>query len=135
MVRFAEAVADPRMQRTLLRALEGRGAFRRFRDVVHDTEVLGMRWRDFSALASERRALEWLRTNDLVDSDELDHALTDRIRRADAILSELAAERGPTFTSDEVSEHWDEIAAHLDAGTPVTVTRAGQPLARIEPVN
>lgn len=133
MVRFAEAVADPRMQRTLLRALEGKGAFRRFRDVVHDTEVLGMRWRDFSGLASERRALEWLHTHDLVDPDELDHALTDRIRRADAILSELAAERGPTFASEQVPEHWDEIAAHLDAGTAVTVTRAGQAWARIEP--
>lgn len=132
MVRFAEAVADPRVQRTLLRALEGKGAFRRFRDAVHDTDVLGARWRDFAELASERRALEWLRAHDLVDH-ELDHELTARTREADVILAELAADRGPSFTSDQVLEHWDEIAAHLDAGTAVTVTRAGQPWARIEP--
>lgn len=133
MVRFAEAVADPRLQRTLLRALEGKGAFRRFRDAVHDTEDLGRRWRDFTELASERRALEWLRSYDLVDHDELDHAIDDRNREADAILAELAAERGPSFTTDEVPDHWDEIAAHLGAGTPVTLTRAGRSWARIEP--
>jgi hypothetical protein len=33
---FAEAVADPVAAERLTLALEGRGAFRRFRDTVHD---------------------------------------------------------------------------------------------------
>jgi hypothetical protein len=68
MIRFADAVADSRMQGTLLRALEGKGAFRRFRDAVHDTEVLGMRWRDFSGLASPNVSRPSLSRPEILDA-------------------------------------------------------------------
>lgn len=134
MVDFAEAVTDPRARDLLLRALEGRGAFRRFRDTLYDLDDLGLRWRDFSDLTAEKRALEWLDLHDLVDAAELEAAIDDRRRRVAHLLVELASADGPTFTADEVPGRWPEIVEHLAAGRSVTVTRDGGRWAHVQPV-
>jgi ketosteroid isomerase-like protein len=68
MVDFAEQVSDERARRALGRALEGKGAFRRFRDVLHqDYEQLLPPWRDFQAARAHRRAVEWLVDRSLVE--------------------------------------------------------------------
>lgn len=133
MVDFAEAVADTRARDRLLRALEGKGAFRRFRDTLYDFDELGSKWRDFSKLNDEGRALEWLGVHDLVDATELEAAIDDRREQSTQLLVELAADGGPTFTTDEVPGRWTELVEHLDAGRSVTITRDGRPWAQLQP--
>ncbi|WP_148614955.1 UPF0158 family protein [Nocardioides rubriscoriae] len=70
---FAAAVADRRLGDRLERAIEGKGAFRRFRDVLHheaDETVLGA-WRTYETARSEARALDWLEVEEVVDAGEL----------------------------------------------------------------
>jgi hypothetical protein len=44
MAEFAESVGEARAADLLQRALSGRGAFRRFRDTLHDFEELVPHW-------------------------------------------------------------------------------------------
>jgi len=62
MVRFAESVEDRELQRLLSVALNGRGAFRRFKDVLYDFPEERERW--FAAHNAEllEHAKQWLRT-------------------------------------------------------------------------
>jgi hypothetical protein len=57
---FIETVSDPRLHARLLHAIQGRGAFRRFKDVLlahpHERE----RWFTFSAARVHERVLAWL---------------------------------------------------------------------------
>jgi hypothetical protein len=131
MVEFADAVGDPRRRDLLQRALEGRGAFRRFRDTVSDVPELAERWREHARLAAECRALDWLADHDLVDSAELLAADQERRGRLTEILDLVADIGGPRFERDQVPEHWAAIAAHLDAGSDVVLTRHGAPWGTI----
>ncbi len=60
MQQFAATVADRRLADRLNRALEGRGAFRRFREVLADHEDEQDRWHVFSAERVRARARSWL---------------------------------------------------------------------------
>jgi hypothetical protein len=60
MVEFAESVADARASDLLLRALEGRGAFRRFRDVLAGHPAERERWLAFRDRRHRARLLDWL---------------------------------------------------------------------------
>lgn len=59
MEMFAE-LQEPWLGRRLHAAIEGRGAFRRFRDLVYDEPELSEAWRQFSSERSAGRAVEWL---------------------------------------------------------------------------
>ncbi|MAT04960.1 MAG: hypothetical protein CL424_07955 [Acidimicrobiaceae bacterium] len=135
MVRFAEAVGDPVDRRNLLRALEGKGAFRRFRDVIYGDDRLATVWRQFERVAKERRALDWLDERRLVDVDDLEAARAERRAHEPQILIELATSDRPSFDVGEVPERWSDIIGHVDAGTAVDVTRDGRPWARIDVVD
>jgi hypothetical protein len=78
MADFAEAVSDERAGRRLARALQGKGAFRRFRNELHEEhpELLPA-WHAFHAARAARRAVEWLIDEELVDEDEAARFLTD----------------------------------------------------------
>lgn len=134
MVEFAEAVADPRPRDLLQRALEGKGAFRRFRDTLYEFPELGERWREFERLAAELRAIEWLADHGLAEADELVEARRERRRRADAVLAEIAHDGSPRIDRGELPQRWDEIVALVDAGTSVTLTRDGTPWCTITPM-
>ena len=71
MADFAEAIADERAGRRLARAIQGKGAFRRFRDELHDEhpELLPA-WYAFRDVRTNRRAVEWLADNSLIDDDD-----------------------------------------------------------------
>lgn len=71
MADFAELISDESAGRRLARAIRGRGAFRRFKDELHEEypELLPA-WYAFSDVRAARRAVEWLVDNGLVD-DEL----------------------------------------------------------------
>jgi hypothetical protein len=60
MANFIETVADHRLQARLWRAIEGRGAFRRFRDVLADAPTERERWHAWLAAEHRRRVLDWL---------------------------------------------------------------------------
>jgi len=68
MADFAEGISDERAGRRLARAIRGRGAFRRFKDELHEEypELLPV-WYAFRDARARRRAVEWLVDNDIVD--------------------------------------------------------------------
>lgn len=73
MADFAEGIGDERAARRLERALRGKGAFRRFKDELHDDypELVGL-WNEFRDVRARRRAVEWLADNKLVDRADAD---------------------------------------------------------------
>ena len=70
MADFAEAITDERAGRRLARAIEGKGAFRRFRNELHQEhpELLPS-WYAFRDVRAKRRAVQWLADNSLIDDD------------------------------------------------------------------
>jgi len=134
MVRFAQAVGDRATQRRMMRALEGKGAFRRFRDEVWSDESLVPLWRRFEALGGERRALHWLELEGLVDADDLERALAERHAHEFAILAQLHGSDRLVVEVDAVVDRWPDIVAQVDAGSAVEITRNGESWGSIEPV-
>jgi hypothetical protein len=57
---FIETVADPRFQAQLAYAIQGRGAFRRFKDVLFTQPDERERWFAFSTARVRERMLAWL---------------------------------------------------------------------------
>jgi hypothetical protein len=73
MADFAEGISDERAGRSLARALQGKGAFRRFKDRLHtDHPHLLPAWYAFRDARAQRRAVEWLIDNSLVDDTAAD---------------------------------------------------------------
>jgi membrane dipeptidase len=72
MADFADLVTDGRARSLLMVALNGKGAFRRFKDVVLDDPRLGPMWNQFSQVRGRRRAAGWLADVGLVDLDQAD---------------------------------------------------------------
>jgi hypothetical protein len=70
MADFAETIADERAGRRLARAIQGKGAFRRFKDELHDEHPgLLPAWYAFRDVRARRRAVQWLAGNSLIDDD------------------------------------------------------------------
>ena len=70
MADFAERVSDERAGRRLTRAIQGKGAFRRFKDELHEEypELLPA-WHAFRDARARRRAVTWLADNSLIDDE------------------------------------------------------------------
>ncbi len=77
MADFAEGLTDERAGRRLARAIQGRGAFRRFKDELHEEypDLLPV-WYAFRDVRARRRAVGWLADNSLIDDDAATHFLT-----------------------------------------------------------
>jgi hypothetical protein len=73
MVDFAEGLSDERAARRLLRALDGRGAFRHFKNELYEEypELVSV-WHAFRTARAHRRAVEWLLDEDLIDEADAD---------------------------------------------------------------
>jgi hypothetical protein len=70
MADFAEAITDERAGRRLARAIQGQGAFRRFRDELHEEYPdLLPAWYAFRDARATRRAVQWLADNSLIDGE------------------------------------------------------------------
>ena len=79
MADFSNGVSDEHAQRLLGRAIQGKGAFRRFKDELHQHHPdLVPAWHAFRDARAERRAVEWLLDQGLVESDGTHHFLSDR---------------------------------------------------------
>jgi uncharacterized protein UPF0158 len=77
MADFAEAITDERAGRRLARAIEGRGAFRRFKDELHqEYPDLLPAWYAFRDARAIRRAVQWLADNSLIDDGADDSFVT-----------------------------------------------------------
>jgi Uncharacterised protein family (UPF0158) len=70
MADFAGTITDERAGRRLGRAIQGKGAFRRFRDELHEEypDLLSA-WYAFRDVRAKRRAVQWLADNSLIDDD------------------------------------------------------------------
>lgn len=77
MVDFTHLVGDERTRDLLFRALDGRGAFRRFKDTLLEFPELRESWFSFHDLRMQRRAIEWLDAAELINGDEAQRALTE----------------------------------------------------------
>lgn len=75
---FTALVRDPRARDLLERAIAGRGAFRRFKDVLSEFPDLRAAWFKFHDARLQRRAIEWLRDEDLITEAEADRAIAAR---------------------------------------------------------
>ena len=70
---FAEGISNEQASRRLLRAIQGRGAFRHFKAELHEEHPeLLQAWYAFRDARAERRTVEWLQDNELIDDDTAD---------------------------------------------------------------
>jgi len=68
---FAETITDERAGHRLARAIQGKGAFRRFKDELHkEYPELLPAWYAFRDVRANRRAVAWLADNSLIEDDD-----------------------------------------------------------------
>jgi hypothetical protein len=73
MADFAGGITHERAGHTLARAIQGKGAFRRFKDELHEEHPdLLPAWHAFRDTRASRRAVQWLADNSLIDDDSAD---------------------------------------------------------------
>jgi predicted nucleotidyltransferase len=101
-----ESVRDPQARDLLARAIEGRGAFRRFKDTLLEFPELRQAWFAFHDARMQRRALEWLASAGLVDAGEAERAIADR---PDPELPETAGAFDPHAIAAAVAEELREL--------------------------
>ena len=78
MADFADRISDDRAARRLTRAIQGRGAFRRFGDELHqEYPQLLPAWNAFRDNRARCRAAAWLLDNGLIDQDTASGYLDD----------------------------------------------------------
>jgi len=93
---FTAIVPDPKARDLLGRAIAGRGAFRRFKDVLSEFPDLRTAWFKFHDSRVERRAIEWLRDENLISDEEADRGIA---ARSDPQLPAIA---GP-FDAEQIA--------------------------------
>ncbi len=73
MVDFAEGLSDERAARRLFAPSTGEGAFRRFKNELYEEypELVSV-WQAFHDARARRRAVEWLRDEELIDDATAD---------------------------------------------------------------
>lgn len=79
---FAAATPDPRARDLLLRAIGGRGAFRRFKDTLLEFPKIREAWFQFHDARMEGRAIAWLANERLIPPGVADKALVARAEPA-----------------------------------------------------
>lgn len=95
MEAFVDAVPDRRASDQLGRAIVGRGAFRRFNDVLSDVPELRDQWFRFRDARAHRRALDWLESEGLVSASDAARARglhPDPVLIVDPLASAVAAD-------------------------------------------
>ncbi|HEX6874030.1 MAG TPA: UPF0158 family protein [Nocardioidaceae bacterium] len=73
MADFAEGISNDAVGRRLARALQGRGAFRRFKNQLYEHHPdLIPAWHALRDIRAQRPAVEWLLDHALIDDDAAD---------------------------------------------------------------
>ncbi|WP_203337950.1 UPF0158 family protein [Nocardioides limicola] len=92
MEAFAEAVADPRLADRMADALQGRGAFKRFRSVVHDhPSSIGEQWNNYRRSRQTIRALDWLLDDGVITESSAAPLRAEAIRIGDDALASVSS--------------------------------------------
>jgi predicted nucleotidyltransferase len=73
---FVARVPERRAADLLARAIEGRGAFRRFKDTLFEFPALRESWFAFHDVRMSRRAIEWLQDSHLIEPADAERALS-----------------------------------------------------------
>ena len=133
MVTFASAVGDRRAADLLQRSLEGRGAFRRFRDTLHEFEGLVGPWRAFAQARSEARAIDWLVDEGHADPGGAEAAKATRVATASSVLEAVGHSAELRLEVTKLAGRWADIERTVDAGHDVTLLRGGEGWATIIP--
>lgn len=94
---FIDLVPDRRASDLLGRAIEGRGAFRRFKDTLFDFPELRSEWFAFAEVRGQRRAVQWLVDRRLVDERRAAEAID---ARADPPVGGSASSLAATVAGD-----------------------------------
>ncbi len=77
MADFADGITNEHAARRLARSIQGKGAFRRFKDELHEEYPdLLPAWYAFRDARARRRAVQWLADNSLIDDDSADGFLS-----------------------------------------------------------
>ena len=78
MADFADGISDGATGRRLAESLQGRGAFRRFKNHVyeHHPDLISA-WHALRDVRAQRRAVEWLRDQGLIDDSAAQQFATD----------------------------------------------------------
>ncbi len=92
---FAALLPDRRVAEMLVRAVAGRGAFRRFGDVLSDLPEVREQWSRFRNARARRRALDWLESQGLVSAAHAGRvrgSYPDPVLIADPLAAAIAAD-------------------------------------------
>jgi hypothetical protein len=112
MADFADQVSDEQAARRLARAIQGKGAFRRFKAELHEEyPQLLPAWHAFRDARARRRAVEWLADNSLVDTEAAARFLGERDGSSSALDGRSAADAGPAAGREWLAALPDELAA------------------------
>jgi len=103
---FIGRLGDVRARDLLQRAIEGRGAFRRFKDTLLEFPDLRAAWFVFHDARTQRRALEWLADEGIVDSEIAEAEMG---RRADPEMPELGPRLDPDAVARAVAKDLREL--------------------------
>jgi hypothetical protein len=153
MEEFIELVGDRRARQLLRRAIEGRGAFRRFKDALLEYPELRTAWFAFHDVRGERRTLQWLADQGFVERSVADAEIARRTDPdlpehdgdpdpdaiAHAVADDLAALYGSRLQSVVLFGSWAREDAHPDSDIDLLIVldRADSPweeLRRMEPI-
>jgi predicted nucleotidyltransferase len=97
---FIGRVRDLKLRDLLMRAIAGRGAFRRFKDTLQKHPELRRSWFAFHDARMERRAIQWLADQGLVESGV---AAREVEARRDPELPDLAVGLDPVAVAEAVA--------------------------------
>jgi hypothetical protein len=101
MEEFSARVADLKARDLLLRAIAGRGAFRRFKDALMELPDLREAWFRFHDIRMQRRAIDWLQDQQLVDGEATDN---ERRKRPDPSMPNSDGLFDPDVLLTSISE-------------------------------
>jgi predicted nucleotidyltransferase len=132
---FIERVRDPRARELLERAIAGRGAFRRFKDTLLDFQELRQVWFAFHDSRMERRAIEWLADEELIERDIAEREVRarhdpqlpepvsgfDPVEIAQAVAKDLRALYGGRFRRVLLFGSWARGDAHPESDIDLLV--------------
>lgn len=133
MVAFVAAIGDRGVGIRLLRELEGRGAFRRFRNVVIDLPELNEMWSTYSRARDECRAIHWLLSHGRIEQAEAESQLIALAEIVQVVVTEVGGRSDLEVDDCDVIERWLDVRAAIDSGRYVTLVRDGRRWAVIAP--
>jgi len=132
---FVDSVGDPVLAGRLRQALEGRGAFSRFRHEIHlAAEPMRNAWFEFRDASQQIRAIGWLTTRHYVDQSAGVVAVAGLEERCDYALAQAAGAPGARLDAVDLPARWADVIGLLDRGETVVLTRDDHPWANISPV-